>query len=190
VSLASQGRDVARAAPPRNPDAIPLSTAEGNQIARGVVELLVERVEALEDQFRAFASVFDVGTLLGDPPQDGPGLRYLRSRIAQVDAGIWGERGIDKFLEQQAEARRRPILDPAEMAEALLRKLIFEETQKLGGRVSAATHGPDARPGGAVWWPPRHDDPEGRKRGALARQRAEQRLAEHKTAQQNGAKHD
>jgi hypothetical protein len=189
VSLAEQARNVAAATPPRNPDAIPLSTAEGNQIARGVVELLVERVEALEDQLRAFASVFDVGTLLGDPPQDGPGLRYLRSRIAQVDAGIWGERGIDKFLEQQAEARRRPIIDPVEMEEALLRRFVYEETQKLRGRVSAATHGPDARPGGAVWWPPRHDDPEGRKRAALARQRAETRLAAHKQ-QQNGAKND
>ena len=188
MSLAAQGRDVARAAPPRNPDAIPLSTAEGNQIARGVVELL-ERVDALESQVRALASVFDAEMLLGELPTDGSGLRYLRSRVDQVDAGIWGERGIDKFLEQQAEARRRPSIDPVEMEEALLRRFVYEETQKLRGRVSAATHGPDARPGGAVWWPPRHDDPEGRKRAALARERAEARLAEHKQ-QQNGAKND
>jgi hypothetical protein len=189
VSLAEQARNVAAAAPPRNPDAIPLSTAEGNQIARGVVELL-ERVDALESQVRALASVFDAETLLGELPTDGSGLRYLRSRVDQVDAGIWGERGIDKFLEQQAEARRRPIIDPIEAEQVLLRRFVYEETQKLGGRVSAASRGPDARPGGSVWWPPQQDDPEGRKRAALARQRAEARLAEHRQQQHGGAKHD
>jgi hypothetical protein len=143
----------------------------------------------LESQVRALANTWGAAELLGDEPIDGPGLLYVRSRVEQVDRGTWGGHGVDRYLERMAEARRPPVFDPAEMEEALLRRFVYEETAKLRGRISAATHGPDARPGGAVWWPPRHDDPEGRKRAALARERAEARLAEHKQ-QQNGAKND
>jgi hypothetical protein len=180
---------VAAATPPRNPDQLPLTTGEANQIARGAVEL-AERLEAAESQLRALASVFGAAELLGESPTDGPGLSYIRARVDAVDRGEWGERKIEKYLERMAEARRRPILDPVEMEEALLRRFIYEETQRLRGRISAASHGPDARPGGSVWWPPHPEDPDGRKRAALARERAEARLAEHRKQQNGGAKHD
>jgi hypothetical protein len=187
VSLAAEGRNVAAATPPHNPDQLPLTTGEANQIARGAVEL-AERLEAAESQLRALASVFGAADILGEEPTDGPGLSYLRARVDAVDRGEWGERKIDKYLERMAEARRRPIIDPIEQEEALLRRFIYEETQRLRGRVSVASPGPDGRPGGSVWWPPHPEDPDGRKRAALARERAEARLAEHKTAQQKGSK--
>jgi hypothetical protein len=182
VSLAERGRDAARAMPLRNPDQLATTQGEANEITRGTVELL-ERVEALEDQLRAIASVFGAETLLGDRPTDGRGLAYLRARLDLVDKGRWGEHGIDKFLEQQAEARRKPIFDPLEQEKARYTQLLYAEMRKLGAHLLTRGMGSGGRVV-KVEWDPEPSDPDGRKRLAEAKRRVEAALA----AEKNGAK--
>ena len=169
MSLASQGRDVAAAMPLRNPDQLAVTQGEGNEIARSVVELL-ERVEGLESQLRAVASVFGAAELLGGEPTDGRGLGYVRARVDLVDKGRWGEHGIDRFLEQQAEQKRKPIFDPTEMEEAALRRAYWDEAKKMGARLLTRRMG---GPVEKLAWPNDPTDMDGRKRTAEAKRRAE-----------------
>jgi len=167
-------------AAPRNPDGLRATQAEANELARGTVELL-ERVEALESQVRALASVFGAETLLGDLPGDGRALAYARARVALVDAGRWGEHGIDRFLEQQAEQKRKPIFDPTEMEEAALRRAYWDEAKKMGARLLTRRMG---GPVEKLAWPNDPTDMDGRKRTAEAKRRAEAAVL----ASKNGAK--
>jgi hypothetical protein len=180
VSVAEQGRSVAVPTPLRNPDQLAVTQGEGNEIARSVVELLA-RVEMLESQLRAVASVFGAAELLGDEPTDGRGLGYVRARVDLVDKGRWGEHGIDRFLEEQAEARRQPIFDPTEMEEAALRRAYWDEAKKMGATLlSRRIGGPIEQ----IDWPPDLADWDGRKRAAEAKRRALAAVA----ASKNGGK--
>jgi hypothetical protein len=103
----------------------------------------------------------------GEDPEPGPGECYVRSRLERIDAGTWGDRGLAKVIAEQLKPGWR-IEPPSD--EDRLRQLVVTEARRLGAWVG---HGDG---GFTIEWPSTPDDHDGRKRGALARQRAEEAL--------------
>lgn len=158
-----------------SPDAIPASTGELSEIALAVGELL-ERVEALEDQLRAVTCALDMRELIGERPVRGRGLSYVLSRLDAVRNGTFGQRGVDQFAEELDRRRRMRSTGSGNDYEDRMRAEILKQSRLLGARILS---------NGGVEWPSpngRHvttayakewgHDFDGRKRAALARQRA------------------
>lgn len=146
----------------RSPASLPLTTGEGNAICNALLEVL-DRLEALESQVRALASVLDAGEVVGGPPSQGEFTTYVRERMQAVRAGTFGEAGVSKFAERLAESRRQTF-DPRNDPEGRLRQQTMVEARLMGAKIGGR---------GELYWSHTFDDPTGAKRTAEARQRAQ-----------------
>jgi hypothetical protein len=131
-------RDVTRTG--HSPGAVPTTTDETNEIMRE----FDARIAAIEE-------VLDLHT--ASP--------YIRSRLAAVDRGTFGARGVERALERmEAEASRREAF---QTDEDRLNVHFWAACREMGARV-------DGR--GLVDWPPEDGDRRGAKRQQEAVRRA------------------